>query len=116
MKPLYWCRSTKKEYETFPEPVQDDAGYALHRVQIGKTPLTNFDHLAGIGSGVMEIKIDERGDTYRVVYVATFEEAVYVLDAFQKKSPRGKKLPRNVTERLKQRYQEVKRYRPARRS
>lgn len=64
----------------------------------------------------MEIKIDESGDTYRVVYLATFEEAVYVLDAFQKKSPRDKKLPKNIRERLTQRYQYVKEHRPARRS
>ncbi len=114
LKPLYWHRSSKRDYDRFPENVQDDAGYQLHRVQIGKAPY-NFDALPEIGSGVMEIKVDYAGDTYRAVYVAKFEEAVYVLDAFQKKSPRGKKLPRNIQGRLRQRYKEVKKYRPARR-
>ena len=112
VKGLYWCRSSKKNYDKFPDEVQDDAGYNLHRVQIGKTP-RNFDVLPEIGSGVMEIKSDFAGDTYRAVYVAKFEEAVYVLDAFQKKSPGGKSLPRNITDRLKQRYKEVKRNRSA---
>ena len=113
LKGLYWCRSSKKSYDQFPEDVQDDAGYNLHRVQVGKTP-RNFDALPEIGSGVMEIKSDYAGDTYRAVYVAKFEEAVYVLDAFQKKSPSGKRLPRNIVDRLKQRYKEVKDQRPAR--
>lgn len=89
-------------------------GYQLHRIQTGEVPL-NFGALRGVGSGVMEIKSDHAGDTYRAAYVAKFEEAVYVLDAFQKKSPSGKSLPKNIRERIMQRYKEVKTYRPARR-
>jgi phage-related protein len=83
-------------------------------VQRGKDPF-NFNSLRGMGSGVMEIKAYHAGDTYRAVYVAKFEEAVYVLDAFQKKSPSGSSLPRNVRDRIEQRYKEVKNYRPAKR-
>ena len=83
LKPVYWCRSSKKDFDGFPEDVKNDAGYALHRVQTGKTPF-NFDHLPEIGSGVMEIKVDHAGDTYRAIYVANFDEAVHVLHAFQK--------------------------------
>lgn len=114
-KPLYWCRSSKKDYDEFPEEVQDEAGYNLDRVQHGKAPLS-FNSLRGVGSGVMEIKAGHAGDTYRAVYVAKFEEAVYVLDCFQKKSPSGKRLPRNVRNRIEQRYRDVKTHRPARRS
>jgi phage-related protein len=64
----------------------------------------------------MEIKVDEQGDTYRVVYVAKFEEAVYALDAFQKKSPRGKEIPRNIQDRIQDRYRYVKQERPAQRA
>ncbi len=59
-------------------------------------------------------KTDYQGDTYRAVYVAKFEEAVYVLDCFQKRSPSGKGLPKNIQERLRGRYDFVKRNRPAR--
>lgn len=111
--PLYWCYSTKKDYKKFPSEVQDDAGYQLDRIQRGKNPL-NFDSLSGIGSGVMEIKTNHASDTYRTIYVAKFEEAIYVLDAFKKKSPSGKRLPKNIRERIKQRYKDVKRTRPAR--
>ena len=66
------------------------------------------DGLHGIGSGVAEIKISAPGgDTYRVVYVAKFNEAVYVLDAFQKKSPSGSRLPKNVQNRIQRRYDDL---------
>src|SRR6266446_5238069 len=45
----------------------------------------------GEGPGVLEIVADHRGDTYRAVYTVKFEHAVYVLHAFQKKSPKGRK-------------------------
>lgn len=102
-KPVEWIASSRKDLRAFPHDARSDAGYNLRRVQQGKTP-RNFNSLSHLGSGVMEIKVDDDGDTYRVVYVAKFEEAVYVLDAFQKKSPRGKKLPKNIRERIKSRY------------
>ena len=48
----------------------------------------------GQGPGVFEIVEDDSGDTYRAVYVVRFREVVYVLHAFQKKSPKGIKTAR----------------------
>lgn len=56
----------------------------------------------------MELRIDEDTDTYRVVYVAKFSEAVFVLDAFKKKSPTGHRIPKNIENRIEQRYKEAK--------
>ena len=84
-KPLYFHPSCKKDYLGLPEAVQDDAGYNLDRVQQGKAPRISFGPLHHLGSGVMELRIDEDTDTYRVVYVAKLSEAVFVLDAFKKK-------------------------------
>jgi phage-related protein len=42
---------------------------------------------------VFEIVEDHRGDTFRAVYTVTFAAAVYVLHAFQKKSPSGISTP-----------------------
>jgi phage-related protein len=39
-----------------------------------------------IGPGAREIRIREASGAYRVMYVAKFEEAVYVLHCFQKKT------------------------------
>ena len=52
----------------------------------------------GIGPGVMEIVEDFRGDTFRAVYTVRFSEAVYVLHAFQKKSPSGIRTSRGDVE------------------
>jgi len=41
------------------------------------------------------------------VYVAKFSEAIFVLDAFKKKSPTGSKLPKNIEARIRQRYEDA---------
>lgn len=48
-----------------------------------------------MGSGVVELIDDHDGDTYRAMYVARFESAVYVPHAFKKKSKRGIATPRS---------------------
>lgn len=108
-KPLYFHPSCEKDYKALPDDVQADAGYNLDLVQQGKAPAVSFGPLHSLGSGVMELRLDEDTDTYRVVYVAKFSEAVFVLDAFKKKSPTGSRLPKNITERIRQRYEQAKR-------
>lgn len=51
---------------------------------------------------------DHRGDTYRAVYAVRFESAVYMLHAFQKKSPSGIKTARKDVERIHGRLQEAR--------
>jgi phage-related protein len=45
------------------------------------------------GAGVLEIVENDSGETYRGVYTVKFEEAVFVLHCFQKKSKRGIETP-----------------------
>jgi phage-related protein len=74
----------------FPEAVKDAMGVALSVAQFGgKHP--SAKPWKGLGPGVLEIVEDYRTDTYRAVYTVRFSNAVYVLHAFQKKSPKGKK-------------------------
>ena len=58
------------------------------------------------GASVLEIVEDFDTDTYRAVYTVRFEEAVYVLHCFQKKSKSGISTPRQdialIEKRLKQ--------------
>src|SRR5271157_5413976 len=87
-KPLFWVGSAKADLLEFPEAVQDDMGVALSVAQFGgKHPKAK--PWKGEGPGVFEIVEDNRGDTYRAVYTVKFDQAVYVLHAFQKKSPKG---------------------------
>lgn len=62
----------------------------------------------GEGPGVVEVVEDYRGDTYRAVYTVQFENAVYVLHASQKKSPRGIKTARKDVERIHRRLYEAR--------
>lgn len=72
----------------FPPEVRRSAGFALSAAQFGgKHP--SAKPWKGEGPGVLEIVKDFDGDTYRAVYTVRFSQAVYVLHAFQKKSPRG---------------------------
>jgi len=87
-KPLFWIGSAKSDLLRFSEAVKDEIGVALSVAQFGgKHP--SAKPWKGEGPGVLEIVEDYRGDTYRAVYTVKFEKAVYVLHAFQKKSPKG---------------------------
>src|SRR5713101_4050051 len=80
-------------YWNFPKTVQDEIGVALSVAQFGgKHPKAK--PWKGEGPGVLEIVEDHKGETYRAVYTVKFENAAYVLHAFQKKSPKGIKTAR----------------------
>ena len=101
-RPLFWIGSAKTDLLGFPEPVKDALGAALSVAQFGsKHP--SAKHWKGEGPGVLEIVEDHRGDTYRAVYTVKFERAVYVLHAFQKKSPKGRKTARSDVELISRR-------------
>ena len=69
----------------FPEPARREAGFQIDRVQNGKDP-QDWKPLKIVGPGVREIRIREDSGAYRIIYVAKFADAVYVLHAFQKKT------------------------------
>ena len=87
-KPLFWVGSSKEDLLAFPEAVQDEIGTALSVAQFGGMH-PRAKPWRGEGPGVFEVVQDHRGDTYRAVYTVRFEGVVYVLHAFQKKSPSG---------------------------
>jgi phage-related protein len=87
-KPLYWIGSSLKDITRFPPEVQRTAGFALSAAQYGgKHP--SAKPWKGEGPGVLEVVKNHDGDTYRALYTVRFANAVYVLHAFQKKSPHG---------------------------
>lgn len=87
-KPLHWVGSSKRDFLAFPDPVKSDMGYALGLAQLGgKHP--HAKPWKGEGPGVFEIVESHDGDAFRALYTVRFEGTVYVLHAFQKKSPSG---------------------------
>ena len=83
-RPLIWVGASLDRLRTFPAEPRQQAGYQLYRVQLGLEP-SDWKPMASVGPGVVEIRIHEQGE-YRVLYVARFAEAVYVLHAFSKKT------------------------------
>ena len=96
--------SSKRDFLSFPAAVKEDMGNALGIAQFGGTAPT-AKPWKGLGPGVLEIVESHDGNAYRAVYTVRFEKAVYVLHAFQKKSPSGIRTAKRdvdlVAERLK---------------
>jgi phage-related protein len=86
MKPLSFVGSSLDDLRAFPAAVRHAIGVELMRVQFGGLP-TNFKPLKDVGAGAYEIRVHLDG-AWRVIYVAKFEKAIYVLHAFQKKTQR----------------------------
>ena len=80
---------SRTRLQAAPADIRSDAGYQLGLVQRGEVP-EDLKPMPDVGSGVMEIRI--HGDNeYRVFYVARYEEAVYVLHCFVKKTQSSRK-------------------------
>lgn len=69
----------------FPETVQDSLGFELFRVQCELEP-KNWKPMTSIGAGVKEIRVRDQAGIFRMIYLATRPEGVYVLHCFQKKT------------------------------
>ena len=57
----------------------------MGKVQAGLDP-TDWKPFNDVGAGTREIRLRDPNGIYRVMYVAMFEEAIYVLHCFQKKT------------------------------
>ena len=109
-KPVIWMGSSHEDWQAFPDDVQDVLGYALHMAQCGEKannakPLTGFR-----GASVLEITDNYDGETYRAVYTVKFQDVVYVLHAFQKKSKKGIATPKSHLQLIEQRLKKAREY------
>ncbi len=73
-----------EDVRAFPAGARCEAGYQLYRVQMGLMP-NDWKPMPAVGRAVHEIRVRSSGER-RVFYVARFQEAVYVLHAFQKRT------------------------------
>jgi phage-related protein len=87
MKPLRFLGDSHAQLRRFPEGARADVGFQLYQAQRAQDP-RDWKPMSSVGPGVREIRVRDSDGAYRVIYVATFAEAVYVLHAFQKKSQR----------------------------
>jgi phage-related protein len=105
MKPVQFLGDSHVRLKQFPDGARADAGFQLYQVQQGFEP-RDWKPMTSIGQGVREIRARDPSGAYRVIYVATFAEAVYVLHAFQKKSQRTSRNDLTIAE---ARFRELKR-------
>ena len=68
----------------FPASAISQMGYEIHRLQCGEKP-TSFKMVQQVGTGIHEIRVAAANSWFRVFYVASFHEAVYILHVFEKK-------------------------------
>lgn len=79
--------SALNDLRAFPTSARREAGHQLDQVQQGRDP-DDWKPMNTIGPGVREIRIRDADGAFRVIYAAKFEEAIFVLHCFQKKSQR----------------------------
>jgi phage-related protein len=84
-KQIRWVGSAYEDLLAFPEDSRKEAGFQLGKVQAGLEP-ADWKPFDEVGAGTREIRVKDARGIYRVMYVAKFEEAIYVLHCFQKKT------------------------------
>ncbi len=102
-KDVCFLGNSKEDIVAFPDDAKRESGYQLGLLQAGEEP-DDWKPFSDIGSGVKEIRI-HKGNEYRIIYVAKFEEHIYVLHAFVKKQQKTRKADIDLA---KQRYKEIK--------
>jgi phage-related protein len=103
LKQVQWIGDSRECISAFPAEARREAGYQLERIQSGKDP-ADWKPMPTVGLGVNEIRVREDSGAFRVIYVARFAEAIYVLHAFQKKA---QKTPKQDIDLARQRFRDL---------
>lgn len=95
-KPLEFRGSSLDDLRAFPLAAKREAGHQLDQVQNGQEP-DDWKPMNTVGQGVKEIRIRDAAGAFRVIYVAKFADAIYVLHCFQKKTAKTSKADLDLT-------------------
>ncbi|MCW5260290.1 type II toxin-antitoxin system RelE/ParE family toxin [Verminephrobacter eiseniae] len=90
-KPVEFRGNSLDDLRAFPLSVRREAGHQLDQVQSGQEP-DDWKPMNTVGQGVKEIRIRDAAGAFRVIYVAKFADAVYVLHCFKKKTEKTSKV------------------------
>ncbi len=85
MKPVSFLGNSIDEVRSFPDDARREAGFQIDRLQRGLDP-DDWKPMPTIGAGVQEIRVRKASGAFRVIYLATLPDAVYILHAFAKKT------------------------------
>lgn len=89
-KPIEFRGRSLADLRGFPLQARHEAGHQLDQVQNGLEP-DDWKPMSTIGMGVREIRIRDAAGAFRIIYIASFADAVYVLHCFQKKTAKTSK-------------------------
>ena len=107
VRAISWLKAAEKEFLAFPREVQLNMQTALTiAARGGKADVAK--PFKGAGSGIFEIAVRHRGDAFRAIYAVQLGTALWVVDAFQKKSKSGIKTPQVDVNRIKERIKRLK--------
>ena len=107
LRPISWLKAAEKEFRTFPREVQIDIATALgYAARGGKADTAK--PFKSVDGGVFEIALKHRGNAFRAIYAVQIGTALWVIDAFQKKSKSGIKTPQVDVDRIKERVKRLK--------
>lgn len=98
---IFVNQAAMRDYASLPKDVKEAADARTTVLQNGgRLPSKQVSDLHGKLAGVSEIRIAHANDAYRVYFAAVYEEAIYILDAGMKKSPKEDEIPRWQIDRL----------------
>ena len=106
-KEIRWMGSSFDALLAFPDESRREAGFQLRKVQAGLDP-DDWKSFAGMGTGAREIRIKDSSGIFRVLYVAKFPEAVFVLHCFRKTTQATAKCDKEIAS---SRYRALMQYR-----
>ena len=101
---LVWLADSLARLKSYPPSVRQKLGFALYQAQIGQRH-ESAKMLHGFAEAIWQVRANDPGGTYRAVYAAQFQQAVYVLHTFQKKAKSGIATPRRELDLIRQRLQ-----------
>ena len=104
---ISWIKRARKDFDDFPLEARQTTARALTQIADGFTP-DIAKPLQGLGSGVWELVLKERGDAYRVVYGLQIGDDIWVVHAFQKKSKSGIATPQHEIDVVRERIKRLK--------
>ena len=105
-KPVEFRGSSLQDLRAFPAAAKREAGHQIDLVQNGQDPDDWKPMATAVGPGAREIRIRDEAGAFRVIYVAKFDDAIYVLHCFQKKTAQTSKPDIDLAEKC---YRELKR-------
>jgi phage-related protein len=106
-RPISWIKAARKDFENFPEVLQQDMLTALTVAAEGEKS-DNAKPFKGTDGGVFEIALRHRGDAFRVIYTVKIGTDIWVIHAFQKKSKSGIKTPQMDIDLIRERLRQLK--------